>query len=228
MAFTGVVGAAVRRPAGRNWLDRGLLPFPVRADGLPRRHAGACPELDCIRHLLPHRIIAAAERRARSIGVGAERVLICADAITEEAYLRALAGSLGRSYERFDGVTRADCPLDDDQLIDAAAAGLLPLRHGNGIVWIIVPRGLIARRLADPRVSWPRPLQAFRLTSDDRLRYFVALHSHRAGQAGDRQPPPDPAAVLECTAALSRASNQGRHDRAAGVSAVERRPDRHD
>jgi hypothetical protein len=29
--------------------------------------------------------LAAAERRAKSIGVGAERVLICADAMTEEA-----------------------------------------------------------------------------------------------------------------------------------------------
>ncbi len=43
----------------------------------------------------PRRILAAAERRAKSIGVGAERVLICADAITEEAYLTALANSLG-------------------------------------------------------------------------------------------------------------------------------------
>jgi hypothetical protein len=71
-----------------------------------------CPELECVRHLLPHRILAAAERRARSIGVGAERALICADAITEEAYLVALAGSLGTSFERFDKIPRNDfCKL---------------------------------------------------------------------------------------------------------------------
>ncbi len=89
----------------------------------------ACPEIDCIRHLLSHRMTAAAERRAQALGVGADCVLICADAITEEAYLTALAHSLGTSYERFDAVARADCPLDDDALIAAAAAGLLPLRQ---------------------------------------------------------------------------------------------------
>jgi hypothetical protein len=67
-------------------------------------------------------------------------VLICADAITEEAYLTALAASLGTSYERFDYVSRADCPLDDNQLIQAAAAGLLPLREGEEIIWIMLIR----------------------------------------------------------------------------------------
>jgi hypothetical protein len=66
-------------------------------------------------------VIAAAEHRERSIGLGADRVLICGDAITEEAYLTALAAFLGTSYER----------LDDKQLIQAAAAGLLPLREGS-------------------------------------------------------------------------------------------------
>jgi cellulose synthase/poly-beta-1,6-N-acetylglucosamine synthase-like glycosyltransferase len=143
----------------------------------------ACPELDCVRHLLPRRIIAATERRARSIGVGAERVLICADAITEEAYLTALAHSLGTSYERFDGITRADCPLNDDQLINAAAAGLLPLRrrgHEHGLVWIVAPRGLTARRLANPAGGATQRLRSVRLTSSDRLRQFVAQHGQRA------------------------------------------------
>ena len=119
------------------------------ATGLPRGHrhdpvtsrAGGCPELDCIRHLLPGRIVAAAERRARAIGVGAERVLICADAITEEAYLTALASSLGTSYERFDGISREDCPLDDDRLIEAAAAGLLPFATAWAEIIIAPPIG---------------------------------------------------------------------------------------
>jgi hypothetical protein len=76
-------------------------------------------------------VIAAAEHRARSIGLGADRVLICGDAITEEAYLTALAAFLGTSYERLDRIPRGDCPLDDKQLIQAAAAGLLPLREGS-------------------------------------------------------------------------------------------------
>ena len=118
------------------------IPIPQASRHKPAKpRPSACPELDCVRHLLPRRIIAATERRARSIGVGAERVLICADAITEEAYLTALAHSLGTSYERFDGIARADCPLNDDQLINAAAAGLLPLA-------VVVP------------VAWPAPLAA--------------------------------------------------------------------
>lgn len=139
---------------------------------------------------------AAAEHRAQALGVGADRVLICADAITEEAYLTALAHSLGTSYERFDAVARADCPLDDDALIAAAAAGLLPLRQsgqggqggaageGSGLVWIIAPRGMTARRLADPsqpsHQSWPDFMRSFRLTSSDRLRHFVMQHGQRA------------------------------------------------
>jgi len=130
--------------------------------------------------LVPRRIVAAAERRAGSIGCGAERALICADAITEEAYLTALAASLNTSYERFDRISREDCPLDDDQLIEAAAAGLLPVREGRGLVWIIAPRGLTARRLADPRQQRPKWLQSFRLTSADRLRHFVIRHTQRA------------------------------------------------
>jgi glycosyltransferase XagB len=109
-------------------------------------------------------------------------VLVGADAITEEAYLTALAHSLGTSYERFDAVARADCPLDDDALI-AAAAGLLPPRRsrqdgeGSGLVWIIAPRGMTARRLADPSqatlLQWPDMMRSFRLTSSERLRQFV-------------------------------------------------------
>ena len=182
MAIGGFTGAAVRRARVVDWLTEvapptTLPPLGHRAlGGRPRR----CPELDCVRHLLPRRILAAAERRAESIGVGAERVLICADAITEEGYLTALAGSLDTSYERFDGISRAACPLSDDQLVQAAAAGLLPLREGPRLVWIIAPRGVTARRLADPRQQRPPWLQSFRLTSEDRLRHFALRHGRRA------------------------------------------------
>jgi len=131
---------------------------------------------------LPHRIASAAERRARMIGVGAERVLICAGAVTEEAYLIALAGSLGTSYERLDAVSRADCPLGDAALIEAAAAGMLPLRQGRNRVWVITPSRLMARHLADPRQSWP--VRSFRLTSSEHLRRFVMRHTqHALGKA---------------------------------------------
>lgn len=189
MAGSSVKGAAVRRakaaiwPAGGGEALRSILPQvrqPGLLDGLSGSHSSACPEIDCVRHLLPGCIIAAAEHRAASIGVGAERVLICADAMTEEAYLTALATSLGTSYERLEGISRSDCPLDDDRLIEAAAAGLLPIRAGRGLVWIVAPRGATARRLADPHQGPPERLRAFRLTSADRLRHFVARHTQRA------------------------------------------------
>ncbi len=99
--------------------------------------------------------------------------------MTEEAYLTALAASLGTSYEPLDRVSRADCPLDDGQLIQAAAAGLLPLREGGEIIWIIAPRCLTARRLADPRRARPGWLRSFRLTSSERLWRFVAWDAQR-------------------------------------------------
>jgi glycosyltransferase XagB len=122
----------------------------------------------------------AAERRAQNIGVGADRALIAANAITEEGYLHALAAWLGISFEPLDDIDRADCPLDDRQLIQAAAAGLLPLRRGNGLVWVIAPRHLTAWRLTDPRRSSPQWLCPFRLTSTECLRRFVARHTHKA------------------------------------------------
>ena len=183
MAFGGVKRAAVRRSEAAEWREwRKPRAFVARArDRLwPAARPSLCPEIDCVRNLLPGRVVAAAERRARSIGVGADRVLICADAITEEAYLIALAEWLDASFEPLDRVARADCPLDDNQLIQAAAAGLLPLRKGGELVWIIAPRSLTARRLADP--SQPRPgwLRSFRLTSSERLARFVAKHTRVA------------------------------------------------
>ncbi len=100
--------------------------------------------------------------------------------MTEEAYLTALASSLGTSFEPLDRISRADCPLDDNQLIQARAAGLLPLREGNEIVWVIAPRCLTARRLADPHRSRPGWLRSFRFTSSERLGRFVAQHTRNA------------------------------------------------
>ncbi len=128
---------------------------------------------------MPRRVIAAAERRARSIRVGAERVLHCLGAMTEERYLMALAGWLGTSFETFDHIARVDCPLSDDQLVDADAAGLLPLVQNGKFTWIIVPRGLMARRLSDTRLP-PSLLNSFRLTSPERLRLFIERHAEHA------------------------------------------------
>jgi glycosyltransferase XagB len=183
VAFGGVIGSAARRAqSGELPVGGEIRPFPgqARNPGEVAARPSLCPELDCVRHLLPARIIAAAKRRAQSIGVGADRVLICADAVTEEAYLIALADWLGTSYESFDRISRADCPLDDNQLIQAANAGLLPLRRGGEIVWIIAPRHFTARRLADPRQQQPDWLRSFRFTSSERLLRYVAKNAQAA------------------------------------------------
>jgi glycosyltransferase XagB len=140
----------------------------------------ACPEIDCLRALLPDPVLAAAERRALSIGLGADRVLICANAISEEAYLAAFAKALGTSFERLDHVMRAECPLDDSELIYAATTGLLPLRHGSQTLWIIAPQGLVARHLADARQQPTGQLPPFYLTSTEQLCQFVARYTPKA------------------------------------------------
>jgi glycosyltransferase XagB len=133
-----------------------------------------------VRRLLPRHVLAAAEQRALAIGLGADRVLICADAITEDSYATALAAYLGISFEPLDGILRDDCPLSDDRLIEAAAVGLLPLREANGVVWVVAPRSLAARRLAGLHASAPDYLRSFRLTSSARLRRFVSEHTQHA------------------------------------------------
>lgn len=182
VALEDVIGRAAGRPAMREWpLGRAALPSARRrrAGGSPQqqRHA-AFPELDCVRGILPQAVIAAAERRAQAIGIGADRVLICADAITEDAYLHALASSLGTSYDRLDTLTRADVLLSDAELIRAAAAGLLPIREAGRTILIIAPSCWAAHRLADPRRPVQRRINSFRLTSSDRLWRFVAQHAH--------------------------------------------------
>ena len=80
-----------------------------------------------MRALLASDVIEDAERRAARLGVGADRVLIAAGALSEETYLRALGEALGVAFEPLDGTPRAFCPLNDDRLIESAAAGMLPL-----------------------------------------------------------------------------------------------------
>jgi len=160
VAFASVSRAAVRRTevAGRpNFGFPRAAVTPRRSRAVPIASSSDCPELDCVRHLLPPSVIAAAQERARSIGLGADRVLICADALTEEAHLTALAGSLGTSFEPLDRVERARCPLADDQLIRAAATRLRTPALGKDRV----------TDLPGPRV-WPRRRRPRPATARDR------------------------------------------------------------
>src|ERR1700754_2861829 len=106
-----------------------------------------CPEIECIRSLLPNDVLMAAQERAATLGVGADRVIIASGAMREEDYLRALAGSLGVPFDTLECVSRTRCQIDDQRLIEAAAAGLLPLMEGDDLRLVVAPRSAAARRL---------------------------------------------------------------------------------
>jgi cellulose synthase/poly-beta-1,6-N-acetylglucosamine synthase-like glycosyltransferase len=125
-------------------------------------------------------VIAAAERRAREVGLGADRVLIYSDAITEDAYLAELAGLLGTRFESLTAIARSHCPLGDDDLIQAAVTGLLPVTEAGRTIWIVAPRCLTARWLVSERLRSNSAVPWFRLTSSERLWRFVMAHAGRA------------------------------------------------
>jgi hypothetical protein len=82
----------------------------------PRPHSEPASELACLHGVLAPAILREAERRGRTIGVGADRILIHGGVIGEDAYLRQLARHTGMAIENFANITRDDCPLSDDQL----------------------------------------------------------------------------------------------------------------
>jgi cellulose synthase/poly-beta-1,6-N-acetylglucosamine synthase-like glycosyltransferase len=149
--------------------------------------ADNCPEIDCLRALLPAGVLTAAAARAATIGVGADRVLIASGAITEEAYLHALGEALGVAFEPLDGIARDQCPVDDARLIESAAAGLLPLAAGDAIYLVVAPRGTAARRIMRLIDDDPARARQFRFTSAERLNRFVLRYAGKviAAQASD-------------------------------------------
>ena len=151
------VGPAASRSAELAPLRTAAGRRPANRDSPCRHPAGeapsGCPELDCVRHLLPapgHRrrgTPRAVDRRRRRAGADLRRRY-------DRGSLPHGAGAFARHLlEQFDALTRADCPLSDDQLIDAGrgrSAAAAPAGR-RGLVWIVAPRGLTARRLADPQ-----------------------------------------------------------------------------
>ena len=137
------------------------------------RPAEDFPELDCVRDRLPLTTIAAAERRALAVGVTADRVLITSGLLTEEVYVRALAQSLGLAFEPLETPERTACPISDERLIEARAAGLLPLTENDELTLVVAPRGVAARRLYTIISGAPELRRRIRLTSSERLAGFV-------------------------------------------------------
>ena len=135
----------------------------------------ACPELDCLRDRLSPALIAAAEQRSAATGVGADRALIAAGIISEEAYLAALTAHLGIAFEPLDDVPRHACDPDDKRLLDAAAHGVLPL--GEGDRFVVAPRNLAARNLTERVYRGAKLAPKISLTTEERLQAFVARHA---------------------------------------------------
>ena len=117
-----------------------ISPWPAESADRGTGGADRFPEIDCVRPLLAANVLAAAEQRAAALGVGADRVLIAAGALSEETYLRALGETLGVAFEPLDGVARALCPVNDARLIESAAAGMLPLAIDDDLFLVVAPR----------------------------------------------------------------------------------------
>ena len=161
----GIRGSERRRPPAPH-----RRPPPADDDGGGPRHF---PETECLRGLLPNQTIAAAQDRSARLGIGADRVLVASGALSQDDYARALAQALGAEFEPLDGMPRALCPLDDERLIEAARAGLLPLSLDDALCLVVSPRGTAARRIAALTQQDPTLARRFRFTSDERLTRFI-------------------------------------------------------
>ena len=184
----GIGGAAFGRPRATSRPGRRAAPASSfdsrRAPWLAFRPKPAAPssfpEIDCIRHLLPPGAAEVAEWRSVQVGVGADRVLVAAGHIAEETYLRALAASLGVAYETLDRRDRAACALPDERLAHAAVTGILPLRIGGELTWVIAPRGIAARTLTRLLAARPTLRSRIRIASAQHLSAYVARHGMAA------------------------------------------------
>ncbi|MDC7787892.1 cellulose synthase/poly-beta-1,6-N-acetylglucosamine synthase-like glycosyltransferase [Rhodoplanes tepidamans] len=129
-----------------------------------------------MRDRLSPAVIAFAERRAREIGTTADRVLVAAGVLSEDDYVRALARHIQVPFAPLGGLPRGASPLDDDALVDAAAAGMMPIRGDGALEAVVVPRGAAARRLVELAGS-PAAPRGLRLTTGERLRGYVLRHA---------------------------------------------------
>jgi cellulose synthase/poly-beta-1,6-N-acetylglucosamine synthase-like glycosyltransferase len=150
----------------------------AQAVGVDAAQRSSFPELDCVADLVPTAAIRAAQIRASRIGVSAERTLVADRVIDEESYLRALAASTGIGFETLSQTRRYECPLADERLIAAPAAGVLPLRNDGQSVFVVAPRDV--RQFLSYIYANPQLIPYLRLTSAPRLKYFVLTQAGSA------------------------------------------------
>jgi hypothetical protein len=134
---------------------------------------GSAPELDCLRAVLAPRLLSAAERRGRDLGIGADRVLIQWGVIGEATYLERLGSHLGVALEDFSAVDRSDCPLSDAQLVAAAASEMILLRQDGGSILVLAPQRLAARTLCRHLTEFPQMRSRVRLASASSMQRFL-------------------------------------------------------
>jgi cellulose synthase/poly-beta-1,6-N-acetylglucosamine synthase-like glycosyltransferase len=153
---------------------RFLAARPRRAAGndnqLHGLDQGAANELDCLRDEWAPDLLKRAELRARELGTGADQVLIRWGEIDEETYLRRLSRHTGIAIDDLTDYDRRDAALPDDQIVYAAAAGMILLCRNGQFFMAIALRHYSARAICRAR----RSINAdYRLTSDDALRRFL-------------------------------------------------------
>jgi cellulose synthase/poly-beta-1,6-N-acetylglucosamine synthase-like glycosyltransferase len=181
------------RPFGRRYSNdnQRSIPDQDRAD-----------ELDCLRGVLAPTLLGAAEQRASELGIGADQVLIRQGVIDEHSYLQRLAIHTGIGIETFAAVDRADVPLSDRQIAQAAELGLLARMRDDRLIWALAPRRLAARGLCRFAKRYPHLVCSLRLTLSSQLDQFL-LH--------------------QTDGVLGRAATDGLRDRFPGMSAARRR-----
>ncbi len=156
-------------------------PATAPARERPRPTLPLCPELDCLRDRLPPGLLAAAELRAAETGIGADRALVAADVVSEEAYVAAFSAASGIPFEALDALPRRACPHSDDALIDAARQGILQIADSNGVRYVVAPQNNAARGLLQYALQ---PGSGFAgriaITTAERMRNFVMRHAQAA------------------------------------------------
>ncbi len=160
----------------RNEIWRVVRPEPARIRG----RIAPCPEIDCLRHMMPPAVLAAAELRAAETGTGADRVLVTEGALTDADYICAFAFHHGIEIENFARVSRAACPLGDDELLSGLASGMIPLRLGGGLIWVVAPWQLSARFLVDRLRRCPNMRARIRIATMQSLREFIHREAETA------------------------------------------------
>jgi cellulose synthase/poly-beta-1,6-N-acetylglucosamine synthase-like glycosyltransferase len=164
-------------PVGRHARDMSYGPRPgSRPDSDSARiraRLAPCPEIDCVRHLLAPANIAAAELRAAETRTGADRVLVTEGTLTDRVYVRALARHCGLAIETLRHIPRSACPVSDDDLIFGLASGIIPIRTGADLIWVVAPWHLSARFLIGTLQRHPEMRSRLRVTTMDDMRDFA-------------------------------------------------------